>query len=388
MPKNRTLTIRRPIRWRLIVSTVLYLAAGATISYHCYRNNMFDIDLLGYAGSVAFAETGDVVKAHDLVYREPLTPHLRGLDVDVRQGDADAKQALDLRRRAADPYYAATLLPYFAIKPLYCLTLGTVHKAGFSVIDSSRNVSVLFYFAIAVMLWIYTRSWLSLLVLVLPETMILGQANEPDGMSCFLMLLGLWLVFFKRRDMGLLALVLAIWVRPENLLLCLVVILVLLIDGRLDLGKAALLTLLCVGSDVLINHFGYPWRDLYHHLLGGEPGTGNSIAFAAYVRSVVKGIRDMLHSPAPVFALLWLVCFPLVGKEFRQIMGIILVFSAGRFMLFPPYEPRYYPLFFTTTSIAAILAIRSNLHLPGMAAKPDLRGAAHALNDQDAEPIS
>jgi hypothetical protein len=230
-------------------------------------------------------------------------------------------------------------------------------------------VSTLFYFGIAIMLWTHTRSWLSLLVLVLPETMLLGQANEPDGMSCFVLLLGLWLVFLKRRDMGLLALVLAIWVRPENVLLCLLVIFVLLIDGRLDLTKAAVLALLCVGSDLLINHFGYPWQDLYHHLLAGEPGTGNSTALVDYTHSFVKGINDMLHSPALVFVLLWVVCFPLVGKELRQIMGITLLFSAGRFILFPPYEPRYYPLFFITTAIAAVLSIRNNSYLQGIAAK-------------------
>lgn len=369
MPNKTTLPIRRTIGWRSIVSTVLYLAAAATISYHCYRNNMFDIDLLGYAGSVALADTHDIVRAHQLVYREPLTPHLRGLDRDAKQTDAEGRQAADLRRRAADPYYAAILLPYFIVKPFYILTLGAVHKAGFSVIESSRNVSVLFYFGIAVMLWLYTRSWLSLLVLILPETMILGQSNEPDGMSCFFLLLGLWLVFLKRRDMGLLALILAIWVRPENVLLCLLVILVLLIDGRLDLAKAAVLALLCVGSEVLINHFTYPMQDLYHHLLGGEPGTGNSISLTDYAHTLVKGIHDVLHSPAPVFLLLWAVCFPLVGKEFRQVMGITLLFSAGRFILFPPYETRYYPLFFVTTGIAAVLSIKNNPYLRGIATK-------------------
>jgi hypothetical protein len=372
MSNKTTLPIRRTIGWRFTLSTVLYLAAAAALSYHCYRNSMFDIDLLGYAGSVAFAETGDIFKTHDQVYREPLTPHLRGLDVevkqDVKQDDADGKQAIDLRRRAADPYYFATLLPYFAVKPFYCLAMATFHKAGFSVIDSSRNVSVLFYFGIAVMLWVYTRSWLSLLVMVLPETMMLGQSNEPDGMSCFLMLLGLWLVFFKRRDVGLLALIVSIWVRPEILLLCLLVILVLLIDGRLDVGKAAVLALLCLGSDALINHFGYPWRDLYNHILGGQPGSGHSIALAAYAQSLAKGIRDMLHGPMLIFVALWVVCFPLVEKEFRQVMGITLLYSIGRFMLFPPYEPRYYPLFFVTTSIAAVLSIRSVSFFQGVAA--------------------
>jgi hypothetical protein len=119
-----------------------------------------------------------------MVYREPLTPHLRGLD-------SDGQQVMVLRRRAADPYYSALYLPYFSIKPLYVLTLETAHKLGARVIDASRSVSALSYFGVAVMVWMYTRSWLSLLVMALPETMILGQANEPGGLSCFLVLFGL-----------------------------------------------------------------------------------------------------------------------------------------------------------------------------------------------------
>lgn len=362
--RERRLIITQPGRWSSIVSTVFYLVVAAGLSLHCYRYSMFDIDLLGYAGSIALADTGDIVKAHHLVYDHSLTPHLRGLD-------DNGKQALDMRRRAADPYYAAQLLPYFAIKPLYILTLEAVHKLGFDVIDSSRAVSALFYFAIAVMLWIYTRSWLSLLAMVLPEVMLLGQVNEPDGMSCFFLLLGLWLVFVRQHDLGLLPLILAIWVRPENLLMALLVIFVLFNKGRLELWKAVALSLVCVGSDALINHYGYPWQDLYHHLLGGEPGAGNSFALGVYAHAVVKEANDALHSPAPLFLLLWMVCFPLVGDEARWVMGTTLVFSATRFLIFPPYEPRYYPLFFVTTSIGAVLAISRTPFRQWLSPRPD-----------------
>jgi hypothetical protein len=329
---------------------MFFLVIAAALAMHCYRNSMFDIDLLGYAGSVAFLDTGDVVRGHDLIYREPLTPHLRGLD-------DTGKQAMDMRRRAADPYYAAIFLPYFAIKPLYVLTLQTAHRAGLSVIDSSRAVSAFFYLAIAVTVWLYTRSLLALVILVLPEIMLIGQANEPDGMSCFFLLFGLWLVLIKRKDLGLLVLVLSVWVRPENMLLCLLVLVVLLFQGRLDLKKATVLALLCVGSDLVINHYGYSWREMYSHMMGGAPGTGAGFTLSGYIRSLARGINDMLHSPAPVFAFLWLVCFPMVGVELRLIMGITLTFSLGRFLLVPPYEPRYYPLFFTTTAIAAVTVI-------------------------------
>ncbi len=253
--------------------------------------------------------------------------------------------------------------PYFAIKPLYILTLRAIHNLGFSVIDSVRAASALFYFGIAAMLWAYTGSWLSVVIMILPEMMLLGQATDPDGMSCCLMLLGLWMVFLRPSDMGILALLLAIWVRPENSLLCLLVVFVLLFEGRVDWKKAAVLVFLSVGSEVVINQFGYPWQELYGHLLGSTPGNGGASVFSNYGRSLVTAVNDSLHSSAPVFALLWLVCFPLVKKEFRWIMGITLVFSAVRFVLFPTYEPRYYGLFFGTTSIAGVLLIQNGGYL-------------------------
>lgn len=348
-PRNNP---RQPIPARSIVSTLIFLAIAAALSLHCYRYSMFGIDLLGYAGTVAFLETGDVVKAHDMVYGAPLTPHLRGLD-------DNGQQALDMRRRAADPYTAAMHYPYFSIKPLYILALQFVHRMGYSVIDSTRVISALFFFGIAMMLWAYTRSWLVLVVTILPEALLLGQANEPDGMSCFLLLLGLWMVFSLRRDIGLLPLLLAIWTRPENSMLCLLVMVVMMFEGRLDWKKALVLAVLSVGSEVVINHYGYNLQELYTHFLGAARGAGSGSIFSRYLRALAGASNDALHSPLPIFGLTWLVCFPAAKTEMRWVMGITVVFSAVRFVLFPVYDARYYGLFFLTTSIAAVQLIRS-----------------------------
>ncbi len=310
---------------------------------------MFDIDLLGYAGNVALSDTGDATQAHRMVYREALTPHLRGLDTDERQGRV-------MRRRASDSDYSALYLPYFSIKPLYVLTMEAVHKFGVSVVDSSRLVSALSYFAVAVVVWLYTRSWLGLLILVIPETLVLGQANEPDGMSASLLLLGLWMLFLKRRDLGLLPLFLALWVRPDNFILCLLALGVLVFQQRLEIGKAAVLFLLCVGSQVLISHYAYGWRELYAHtFLGAEPGTAAVFGLRDYLHAFTKGVIDLLHSTVPVFALLGLVCFPRVEPGLRQVLAIVVVFSGVRFVMFPSYEVRYYAPFFIVTSTAAVI---------------------------------
>jgi len=350
MPKDGGSGIPQTVRvlGRFLLPVVYFLLAAA-VSLHCYRNSMFDIDLLGYAGNVALTDTGDFVKAHHTVYLEPLTPHLRGLD-------SDDRQARVMRRRAADPYYSALYLPYFSIKPLYVLTLEALHRLGASVIDASRAASALSYFGIAVMVWMYTRSWLGLLVMVLPETMVLGQANEPDGLSCFLLLFGLWLLFVKRRDIGLLALLMAIWVRPDNLLLCLVVLAVLVATGSLDGKKAAVLFLVCCGSQILISHYAYSWRELYYHtFLGGEPGTVPQFGLRDYLRAMSSGGKNLLHTSAPVFVLLWLVCVTFAENGVRKVLAIAALFSLVRFVLFPSYEARYYALFFVSTAAVAVL---------------------------------
>lgn len=351
--------IKKPNGGRFIVSTVIFLAVAAAVSFHCYRDSILGIDVLGYAGVVALGDSGSVVKAHDAVYSARLNPHVLGRD-------EDSPQALDMRQRAADPYAAALHFPYFAIKPLFILTLQAVHRSGITVVDSVRLTVALFYFAIAAMLWVYTRSWLVLVIMILPETMFLGQTQDPDGMSCFFMLLGLWLVFFKQKDMGLLPLLLAIWIRPENALLCVLVVLALVFQGRVDWQKALVLIVLSVGSELVISHYGYAWNEVYGHFLGAAPGSGAASPFANFSLSLVRAAIAVLHSAVPLFGLLWLVCFPFVREDLRWIMGITLVFSVVRFVLVPGYEPRYYGLFFLTTAIAGLVMIQ-NGHYGGMA---------------------
>lgn len=311
---------------------------------------MLGIDVLGYAGIVVLNDTGNAVKVHDVIYSNPLNAHLRGLDENTRQ-------ALDMRRRAADPYLAAMHFPYFAIKPFYITTLQVVHRLGLSPIDSVRFVSALSLFGIAIMFWIYTRSLLALIALILPEILLLGQTHDPDGMSCFLLLLGLWLVFIKKVDMGLLPLLVAIWVRPENALLAALVVVAMWIQGRVNWTKAAVLIFLSFASVWAINHYGYPWEEVYGHFLGAAPGTGASSTFTRYGSSLMQSVNSALRSAVPLFVMVWLVCFPLLTDKWRWILGVTLIFSAVRFVMFPGYEPRYYGLFFTTTAIAAVVLI-------------------------------
>jgi hypothetical protein len=253
-----------------------------------------NVDLLPYIENVALNETGDVASAHTRVYEEPLTPHLRGTD-----GDGEGLSGI-LQRRAQDPYFSAKYLPYFAVKPLYVSAISVGRKAGLTLTNSAAAVSALAFLGIAVVLWLHTRSLLSLLVLILPEMIETGQKNDPDGMSAFFLLLGLWVLFARHRDWGIIPLVVAVWIRPENAILALAVIAVLRYAGRLTWIQAGVLALLSVGSMQLISHYGYGWKSLYHYtFIGGEPGSAANFGAQDYIRALGSGMRVLLHSSFP-----------------------------------------------------------------------------------------
>jgi hypothetical protein len=337
-------------------SACLYFTLAAALAFHCYRNSILDIDFLSFAGNAALAETPDLEKAHALVYTERLTPHLKGTD-------ADDTQAKSLRRRASDTYYWALYLPYFSVKPLYLNALEGVHQAGANLVDSARIVSALSFFLIAGMVWLYTRSPLAILVLLLPEVTSLGALSEPDGLSTALLLAGLWLAFLKRVDLGVLPLITSVWVRPDNAILCLLVLAWLWHSNRLNWLNAAALGLLVVGSEGFISHFGYGWKALYFHtFLGGSPDEPAHFAATDYLHAAGRGAWDVLHSTVPISVLLWATSLVCVRERgFRDVLCLAGLFSLVRFVMYPNYEPRYYGLYFILTGAAAISCIQDRL---------------------------
>jgi hypothetical protein len=132
-------------------------------------------------------------------------------------------------------------------------------------------------------------------------------------------------------------------------------------EGRLDRKKAAVLALLGFGSQMLISHYAYDWRELYYHtFLGGEPGTVAQFGVRDYLHALANGAKSLLHSSMPVFALLWLVCVAFAESGLRKVLEIAAFFSLVRFALFPSYEARYYALFFVSTAaVAVFLATRA-----------------------------
>lgn len=330
---------------------VLYFFLAALLATHCYRNSAFDIDLLSYAGNVALVDAGDSVGIHKIVYGQSLTPHLLGTD-------ANDIQARILRKRASDPYYSALYLPYFSVKPLYVLAMQGVHLMGANVVDSNRIVSAISFFGIAIAVWLYTQSWVAGFILLLPEIISLGEVNGPDALSVALLLLGFWLVFIKEAELGILPVVISVWVRPDDAIAAAVVIVALYFQRRLRTYEVATLLACVILSTAVISHFGNGWKGLYFHtFLGGGPDQVARFGARDYVRALIHGVRDLLHSSVPIYALLGLITFRHSNKCLRQTLVLCAVFSGIRFLVFPSYEPRFFGFFFVIVAVASASAL-------------------------------
>lgn len=330
---------------------LIYVSIAVLIAAHCYRYPIYDVDLLSYAGNVALFDTSDPVQVHSVVYQYQLTSHLRGLDKD------DALAQI-LRRRAVDAYYSAAYLPYLSVKPLYVLAMEVAHKLGASVIDASRIISALFFLGIAIVVWLYTSSLLAVVILTLPEAMVLGQSLEPDGMSVFLLLFGLWVLFIKKKEIGILPIVCSVWVRPDNVIPCAVILAFLYASHRISRSQTIILLLLAVASEGLISHYGYGLRSLYDHtFLGGDPTGVPRFSGVDYAHALVRGCNDLIHSEVPIFSLLLAASLWFAEKWHQADSRHRGDLFCLRFLIYPSYEARYYSVFFPITAIAALQAI-------------------------------
>ena len=334
----------------------IFLVCAIFFVVHCYRHPNYSIDLLSYIGNVAAMENTDPVAIHQKVYSNDLPAHLLGTD-------ANNPEARILRRRAKDTYYSATFLPYFSVKPLYIIILQELHRTGLGIVSSIRLASSICYFGIGVIVWLCTRSVLSVFLLALPEIMVLGGANEPDALSTFFLLLGLWLLFVKNKDLGVLAVLMSVWVRPDNVIAAVITISAMLLHRRINLTYALLLATLAVGSYSVITHYGYGWRSLYAHtFLGAEPGALAQFGLGDYRDALARGLRQLWHSSALLYVALASICLSRSQESgTKKMLALAALFSVLRFAVFPSYEVRFYGLFFVSTGIAAICMVRDRL---------------------------
>ncbi len=362
-------------------SGVVYLVLALFLFVHALRFNDYSTDTVEFVGNVVALHTSDPVAIRDLAYRAVTTeapamvvPHILGTDLST-------EEAAVRRAKHADAYRFAQFLPYFSVKPLYIEALNLVHEAGVGLVRSIAVVSAVSFAGLAVLIywWVVKLGgsvWAACLVLLAPEMSTLAQGTGPDGLSVLFLMGGLFLLWYVRPSVGVTLLLASAWVRPENAIFAILVLVYLAVKGELRAWMAVVLIGISAMAPIAINHFGgYGWKVLYSHTFKFtemDPGVFvPTFTVSDYLQALRSGVREALHSSLVAYLLLWVVGIRLAPRMHWPLM-LCTVFSVVKFFIYPNFEPRYYGLLYLVTAIGVCAAVNNQDSLHGVSQKPDL----------------
>lgn len=321
----------------------LLLAASIYASQRPYYNwDMFPyMALASRCASTPFAET------HAQVYHEA-----------ERLLPAPDYRAISQRQPVLrdNPDAFEDVLKYFSIKPGYLLMVRLAYLLGLDLVTSTYLPSVISYFFIGMLLFFWSRKSLPvpaafLLTVVTATTPFLVQTarySSPDLLCALVLFAGLYLALEHSLIPGLLVTGLAITVRPDAVIVCLLFILALYLGRmaslRIALAVAAaslVLTLLVIGDPRLLREFLFTdadyslsWNtmEMRHH----------------YLTSVRMGLPTIWQTSALVFMTLGMTGLFLRRKNPRgsgDLWSMLMVAAMAsmiiRYLLHPVIEDRF-----------------------------------------------
>jgi hypothetical protein len=207
-------------RWRgvaLIWAVVYFLLVTGLASYaYRYPDNAWD--MLGYMGVIASWRTTDATSIHEEAYS---AIHSKPKYAALAGNDATSEFHRDV---AHDSVHFVQQLPFYSVKPLYCIAAAGLHRAGFSLPGSLLMISLFSFICYALLAWVWLRKYLmdpwctifSGLLILTPPLFHLGRIGTPDALELLLLVSGLYLMLeHSKAAAGCTLFLVAIWVRPD-----------------------------------------------------------------------------------------------------------------------------------------------------------------------------
>lgn len=341
-----------------VIITVLMVAA-------CYRTRLNNWDELGYTGGAISWSVKSPAKAQKLTY-------------------AYAKQATTKEQFDAliagpygkavyhDPTTFALQHPIYDVKPLYVALVWVGWKLGFNPIRVTDVISAVAAGCLGLIVaWILIQEaglagFIAYpFVLFAGKLAIVGRYSTPDALAALVVFSGLWLMRSRRSATSTVAfalLLLAVWVRVDNLLLLLSCSLVLGVlalsdtDTGLSVPKVATYAALGFVTLLVIDRIAgsYGWEVLIHqafikHIISRQDLT---FRWSDYAVALRRGVWDLQNSVLPMAfllagAILWLLYFspkasdPACRRDACLLVACLL-YMAAHFIVYPLPLSRYF----------------------------------------------
>jgi hypothetical protein len=338
-----------------------YAAIVSWVALYSYRHPVYNWDLIGYVAAVAAIDHHGPQAIHRATFEELE----RSLPADrlqeLKYGGAYRQSVFE------NPKYLVQQIPFYSAKPTYLALLYGLHIAGLSVPKASIWISIGSYLGICALIWRWAARrvgdprlsfGLSSLLALAPPVALAAGLSTPDALSSLLVFAGLYLILELRFTViGLCILFASIFVRTNNLIIC-VLVSVFIVSTRRSwpiLARASAFTIACAVAVRLINSVtgSYGWRTLvYHTFIAPLPNPAEvqpDLTVGAYVRVLLSGLSSLHYSYAVAMLLFFIggaialraVGYRLAWGPAAQGAALIVVSMSIHFLLFPIFWDRY-----------------------------------------------
>ncbi len=332
------------------------IVAGLIILFYAVyysQRPMYNWDMIAYV-AVALEDAGEPaedVHRHTYAIVESMVPPDRYKDL---------TDASDYRRMVAgDAARFAEQLPFYAVKPAYPGLISLLYRFGINPVSGSLVVSAASYAGICILLYLWMSRFLVPMVAVpvlalfalLPNLTWIAQASTPDGLSVLALLLAVYLIIAAERPIaGATVLLLAIPVRPENIIYVVILLAYLTVARGLSWRVAAILgaSAVAIYEGLTIVSHNYGWRTLFYytHVDMTVPLVGfhSPLTLVDYAKYYIIELDRMIFLGSEGFTLFLLAAFGAVVFKVRNglwrdpylhLAILAVVFMAVRTLAFP-----------------------------------------------------
>ena len=253
------------------------------------------------------------------------------------------------------------LEPLYRVKPLYLWLVRAISGKYLTVQTSISLISATSVCALGFIFLRWTHSpWSSALLLASPAAMELGRSGSPDALSAVLVMAGLWAIKKDHPNIGMSVLVVAVWLRTDDVLVLCCVCVWLLLSKRATTMAVSLSGIAGLLSVFLVNRLcgSYGWSALFRvSFIGGHPGevTNSMISVREYMPVFFSSAFHLLPQIA-IYLFVGVVAWRISRAE-RDMMAVVAAAAILHYVLFPSPEQRYMLWACLTTGIALILSV-------------------------------
>lgn len=337
----------------------IYLLCLLFNCVHAYKHPLYNWDVLPYMAIIKNYEKRNV-DIHDTIYK------IAKAEIPQQSFKNFVDSTIAYRWQAAkNSNFFEAQLEFYRVKPLYTGLAFIFYKSGFSLTKSTVLPSIVSYFLLGMLVFFWLAKFLgirfafllSMLLMFSSPLMEVAGLPTPDAMAALFVLTGIYgLVEMKSIWVCFSFLLFAIFIRIDNILPCLLILLSLAFanrwTNRLSLPSCLLMmsvALVCVilTPYIFSLHFFRP-TSFFKHL---KPFTDLSSGFSlnSYASLIKSQIATGLYfSSLSLFLFLASLLLITTGFKFRLfdsdqiLISIIFLVILLRFILQPAIANRFY----------------------------------------------